>query len=126
MNRQYLCSNPGRIAAVRAAGQETPPRWFNGIAYLEVVHGQPRLLVHFVHDLGTVPAAPLTPANVEVRGGTRVRDPRVLGVSAAGLVLSVELDSIGDFSRYQLRLVASAGSDAPPDGIDPAGAAGKR
>lgn len=120
MNSQYLCSNPGRIAAVRAAGQEVPPRWFNGIAYLEVVHGQPRLLLHFVHDLATVPATPLTAANVEIRGGTRVRDPRVLGVAAAGEVLSVELDGIGDFSRYQLRLVASAGSDAPPDGIDPA------
>lgn len=120
MNSQYLCTNPGRIAAVRAAAQETPPRWFNGIEYLEVVHGQPRLLVHLVHDLATVPVLPLTAANVEIRGGTRVRDPRVLGVAAAGQVLTVELDSIGDFSRYQLRLVASAGSDAPPEGIDPA------
>jgi hypothetical protein len=120
MNSQYLCNHPGRIAAVRAAGQELPPRWFNGIASLEVVHGQPRLLLHFVHDLATVPTAPLTAANVEIRGGVRVRDPRVLGVSAAGLVLGLELDSIGDLSRYQLRLVASAGSDAPPDGIDPA------
>ena len=32
---QYLCSNLRRIAAVRAAALETPPRWFNGIAALE-------------------------------------------------------------------------------------------
>lgn len=120
MNSQYLCSNPGRIAAVRQAAQADPPRAFNGIEYLEVVHGQPRLLLHFVHDLSFAPAAPLAASNIEIRGGVRVRDPQAIGVSASGDVLTVELDSIGDFSRYQLRLVASAGSDAPPDGIDPA------
>ncbi|MFT3718305.1 putative baseplate assembly protein [Pseudorhodoferax sp.] len=117
---QYLCTNPRRIAAVRAAAAEAPPRWFNGIEYLEIVHGQPRLVLHFVHDLADAPAAPLAAANVEIRGGVRVRDPRVLGVAASGRQLAVELDGIGDFSRYELRLVASAGADAPPDGIDPA------
>ncbi|KQP12269.1 putative baseplate assembly protein [Pseudorhodoferax sp. Leaf267] len=117
---QYLCQNPGRVAAVRAAALASPPRLFNGIEYLEVVHGQPRLLLHCVHDLATVPLVPLTPSNVEIRGGVRVRDPQVVNVSAAGDVLTVEVDRIGDFSRYTLRLVASAGSDAPPDGIDPA------
>jgi hypothetical protein len=117
---QYLCSNPGRIAAVRQAAQADPPRAFNGIEYLEVVHGQPRLLLHFVHDLAFAPAAPLSASNVEIRGGVRLRDPQVIGVAASGSVLTVELDSIGDFSRYRLRLVASAGSEAPPEGIDPA------
>lgn len=120
MNSQYLCQQPARIAALRAAAQETPPRWFNGIEYLEVVHGQPRLVLHFVHDLANAPAAALTAGQVEIRGGVRVRDPKVLGVSASGRQLTLDLDSIGDFSRYQLRLVASAGSDAPPPGIDPA------
>ncbi|SFL96666.1 putative baseplate assembly protein [Variovorax sp. OV329] len=120
MNSQYLCSNPGRIAAVRQAALADPPRVFNGIEYLEVVHGQPRLMLHFVHDLAFAPAAPLVPGNIEIRGGVRLRDPQAIGVSASGDVLTVELDGIGDFSRYQLRLVASAGSDAPPDGIDPA------
>lgn len=120
MNSQYLCRQPGRVAALRAAAQEAPPRWFNGIEYLEVVHGQPRLVLHFVHNLSDAPAAPLTAAHVEIRGGVRVRDPKVLGVSASGRQLAVELDSIGDFSSYRLRLVASAGSDAPPAGIDPA------
>ena len=117
---QYLCRNPGRIAAVRAAALASPPRWFNGIEYLEVAPDQRRLALHFVHDLATVPLLPLLPSNIEVRGGVRVRDPKVVSVSAAGSVLTVEVESIGDFSRYALRLVASAGSDAPPDGIDPA------
>src|SRR5574337_2208316 len=118
--QQYLCGNPRRIAALRAAAQEAPPRWFNGIEYLEVIHGAPRLVLHFVHDLSKAPAAPLTAGNIEIRGGQRVRDPRVLNVSASGKQLAVELDDSGDFSRYTLRLVASAGADAPPDGIDPA------
>lgn len=117
---QTLCQNPGRVAAVRAAALASPPRLFNGIEYLEVAPGQRRLLLHFVHDLASVPLVPLLPANIEIRGGVRVRDPGVLSVSAAGSVLTVEVDRIGDFSRYALRLVASAGSDAPPDGIDPA------
>ncbi|MFT3815291.1 MAG: putative baseplate assembly protein [Acidovorax sp.] len=119
-SHQYLCRNPRRIAAVRAAAQEAPPRWFNGIEYLEVIHGEPCLVLHFVHDLGQAPAAPLAAGNVEVRGGRRVRDPRVLGVAASGNRLAVELDGSGDFSQYTLRLVASADSDVPPEGIDPA------
>jgi len=118
--QQYLCSNPRRVAVLRAAALETPPRWFNGIEYLEVIHGQPRLVLHFVHDLSKAPAAALTAGNVEVLGGERVRDPRVLNVTASGRQLAVELDDSGDFSRYTLRLVASAGADAPPAGIDPA------
>jgi len=120
MNSQYLCANPGRIAALRQAAQAVPPRAFNGIEYLEVVHGEPRLLLHFVHALSFAPAAPLLAGNIEIRGGVRVRDPKAIGVTASGDTLAVELDGIGDFSRYSLRLVASAGSDAPPDGIDPA------
>ncbi len=81
--QQYLCKNPRRIAALRAAALETPPRWFNGIEYLEVMHGEPRLVLHFAHDLSQAPAVPLAASNVEVRGGQRVRDPRVLNVAAS-------------------------------------------
>ena len=35
-------------------------------------------------------------------------------------MLTVEVATAGDFSRYLLRLVASAGVAAPPVGIDPA------
>ncbi|MBS0465698.1 MAG: putative baseplate assembly protein [Proteobacteria bacterium] len=118
--QQFLCSNPRRVAALRAAAQETPPRWFNGIDYLEVVHGAPRLVLSFVHDLSKAPPTPLAAGNVEILGGERVQGLRVLGVSASGKQLTVELDGVGDFSRYQLRLVAGPATDAPPAGIDPA------
>lgn len=118
--QQYLCSNPRRAAALRAAAQELPPRWFNGIEYLEVIHGAPRLMLYFVHDLSKAPPAPLAAINVEILGGHRVQGLRVLNVAASGNQLTVELDGIGDFSCYTLRLVAGPGADAPPAGIDPA------
>lgn len=120
MSAPYLCAAPGRVAALRAAAAASPPVLLNGIQYLEVEPGQRRLRVHFVQSLALVPAAPLTPANVEIRGGARVRDPAVTAVAAAGEVLTVDVATAGDFSRYRLRLVASAGTGAPPDGIDPA------
>ena len=91
----------------------------NGIDFLEVEDGQTTLLVTFVHDLGIVPSAPLTQDNVEIRGGVRIRDPRVLQVTASANVLQVTVAAPGDFSPYVLRLVRSAAGDDPPDGIDP-------
>jgi hypothetical protein len=120
MTGQYLCQAPGRIDALRAAALASPPRLLNGIHFLEVSPDQRRLEVHFVHPLALVPAAPLTIANVEIRGGVRVRDPAVTGLSWQDHVLTVEVATAGDFSRYVLRLVASAGVAAPPAGIDPA------
>ncbi|MGH8720339.1 MAG: putative baseplate assembly protein [Burkholderiales bacterium] len=120
MTGRYLCQAPGRIDALRAAAQASPPRLLNGIHFLEVSPDQRRLEVHFVHPLDRVPAAPLTIANVEIRGGVRVRDPAVTGLHWQDDVLTVELATAGDFSRYVLGLVASAGVAAPPVGIDPA------
>ncbi len=120
MSGQYICSAPGRVDALREAAHAIPPRLLNGITYLEVLAGQRRLEVHFVHPLDRVPAAPLTIANVEIRGGVRVRDPQVTGISWHADVLLVDLAGAGDFSRYVLRLVADAGQAAPPTGIDPA------
>jgi hypothetical protein len=88
--------------------------------YLEVAPSQRRLEIHFVHSLDLVPASPLTVANVEIRGGVRVRDPQVTGIAWHDEVLLVDVASAGDFSRYVLRLVANAGAAAPPAGIDPA------
>ena len=117
---QYVCQAPGRVDALRDAARSSPPRLINGIQYLEVAPGQRRLDVTFVHSLDLVPVVPLTKANVEISGGTRVRDPAVTGISWADNVLSVEVATAGDFSTYTLRLVASAGVAAPPQGIDPA------
>ena len=121
MSAQYVCQAPGRVEALRDAALASPPRLLNGIEYLEVAPDQRRLEVHFVHPLDLVPAAPLQTANVEIRGGERVRDPAGHRRSAgSGDVLSVEVATPGDFSIYTLRLVASAGVAAPPEGIDPA------
>lgn len=119
MTGPYTCTSPGRVTALRRAA-ESAGVVLNGIDYLEVRPGQRRLDVHFVFPLDQAPAAPLTAGNVEIRGGSRVRDPAVTAVSALGEVLTVEVATAGDFSRYQLRLVASAGVAAPPAGIDPA------
>ncbi len=120
MNARYVCRAPGRVDALRAAALASPPRLLNGIEFVEVTPDQRRLEVHFVHPLALVPAAPLAAANVEIRGGVRVRDPAVTAVHASGDVLSVDVATAGDFSTYRLRLVASAGSAAPPPDIDPA------
>jgi hypothetical protein len=105
---------------LREAARASPPRLLNGIDYLEVAPSQRRLQVHFVHPLALVPGAPLQPANVEIRGGVRVRDPRVTAVASSGDVLSVDVAAVGDFSIYSLSLVASEGTAQPPPGIDPA------
>jgi len=120
MSSQYVCRSPGRAQALLDAATASPPRLLNGIQYVEVASNQRRLDVHFVHALSLVPSAPLQVSNVEIRGGVRVRDPRVTGVSVSGNVLSVDVASAGDSSIYTLRLVANAGVVAPPEGIDPA------
>ncbi|MBP2302794.1 putative baseplate assembly protein [Azospirillum picis] len=120
MTGQYFCHAPGRVVALREAAAGSPAVLLNGIHFLEVDPGQRRLRVHFVHPLDLVPAAPLTPANVEIRGGARVRNPAVTAIAPENEVLTVDVATAGDFSRYRLRLVASAGTGVPPDGIDPA------
>jgi hypothetical protein len=120
MSSAYICRSPGREQALLDAAKQSPPQLLNGIQYLEVAPGQRRLDVHFLHSLTLVPTAPLETFNVEIRGGVRVRDPQVTGISSSGRVLSVDVASAGDFSIYTLRLVANAGVAAPPEGIDPA------
>src|SRR5206468_2786476 len=96
----------------------SPPA-LNGIEFLEVDDLQTTLVLTFVHDLSGIPATPLTITNVEIRGGVRVKNPRVTHVSAAGQLLFVTVATPGDFSPYLLRLVKSPASDEPPAGIDP-------
>jgi hypothetical protein len=115
MRAQYFCQFRGRVGALRA--MSPPP--LNGIEYLEVAEGHKRLEVHFVHTVVSSPPL-LTASNVEIRGGVRVRDPKVKRIEIQDEVLTVEVDRPGDFSRYLLRLVASASEDRPPQGIDPA------
>ena len=119
---QYRCDNERRREVVRAAGT------LNGIDYVEVGPGQTWLQVVFLQPLpgtggGAVPAAPaLTPANLIIAGGTRVRGIRVTSVNAAANVLTVGVDRPGDFSAYELELVdplAAGRPQPPPAGFDP-------
>lgn len=101
----------------------------NGIDWLEVVSADQRTLeVHLLHPApgqpGGVPGgAPWTPENVRVTGGERITGIAVTGLAVSGDVLTVTVDTAGDFSPYRLRLVAAGTDDTPPPGVDPALAA---
>ncbi|CAN5908953.1 putative baseplate assembly protein [soil metagenome] len=131
MSTQYRCGTEQRRLAVRTTlgADGLPVR--NGIDYLEVTSADQRTLeLVFLHPLpgepdgvpaATDPANPpvLTPNNLVIEGGVRVRDIAVESVAAAGSVLTVTVDRAGDFSTYTLRLVAGLGSEEPPSGFDP-------
>ncbi len=109
-----------RVRAVRAV--ET----VNGIDWLEVATGEQRQLeVTFVHPLpgepGAVPAgqAALGLANIRIAGGVRVTGIRVTGVVADGRTLTITVDRAGDYSLYELAVVAGPDGSAPPPGFDP-------
>jgi hypothetical protein len=121
MTTQYLCQNENRRQAVR---DQLPPT-LNGIDFLEVVSADQRTLeVRFLHNLPgqptPVPVAPLlTSQNFVITGGVRVRGIKVVTVSVANQIVTLGVDTRGDFSRYRLRLVTSATNPVPPPGFDP-------
>jgi hypothetical protein len=117
MQTQYFCKAERRVAMLRDLAGSPPA--LNGIEFLEVDDRQTLLVVTFVHDLASAPPAPLTVANVEIRGGVRVTNPRVTHVASSGRTLLVTVATPGDFSPYVLRLVQSAAGDDVPAGIDP-------
>ena len=115
------CAEPGRVAATRASP-------YNGIEFLEVIDraGAAPLLrqrVLKIHLLKARGALALSPANVRIEGGQRIRGITVQAVDAPpgpdGKVFTVQVDQPGDFSPYTLRLVGNAGDPGPPSGIDP-------
>jgi hypothetical protein len=119
----YACCDDQRRVAVEGSA-------LNGIDYLEVLdrdaptaaERQRTLLVRFVN----APAPALTPANLKLDGGERIRGIQPTGTAidpADNHVLRVAVDQPGDFSMYTLRLVQAADSPAPPTSIDPALAA---
>ncbi len=131
---RYLCCDERRLDAIRKVGA------LNAIAYLEVSDSDAptpalRQRTLFVRLLQSAPG--LQVANVVIAGGERVpavgvewvapADALPAGEDAAlvaGLedpstVLLVRTAGRGDFSRYVLSLVASAGSSQPPSGFDP-------
>jgi hypothetical protein len=112
-----VCTTARRRADAEAAG-------VNGIDSVEVVTAdQRRLELHFLMPLPGQLGGPASPIlgveNVRIDGGTRVLGVAVTAVAANADVLIVDVDRAGDFSTYTVRIVAAAGSDAPPTGFDP-------
>ncbi|WP_417067325.1 baseplate J/gp47 family protein [Niveibacterium terrae] len=129
-----FCSASARKSAIAGS-----PDW-NGLDFLHVVdepdqspaERQTLLLVHFVNELSE---GLLSAENLRITGGERIRDIEILAVeltptlvppgSPPGTaptrqpkVLSVKLAAPGDFSFYELRLVASDDERRPPAHID--------
>jgi hypothetical protein len=110
---QYLCATSRRREAVRSAIVDGRPL-LNGIDYLEVESADQRTLsVTCIHELaGPIP-------HLLIEGGTRITGIRAIERAVSGNVLTVRVNSAGDFSRYTLRLVRSAEDPQPPEGFDP-------
>jgi len=124
MKAQYRCQNQNRAKLI--VGKP-----LNGIDFLEVAGDQKTLKVTFVNPL----VAPLTPANLLISGGLRIKgatlatvegserviaegELRVASISVAGNELTVQVNQPGDFSTYTLRLVTSLVNLLPPTGYD--------
>jgi len=97
----------------------------NGIDFLEVLPGQTKLDVHFLHPLpGEAEGVPadglrLNRSHLRVEGGDRVRGIRVVTTSTSGRIITVTVSGPGDFSTYRLRLVDPV-TGRTPRGFDPA------
>jgi len=123
MNEATLtCQNEQRRYAVRANER------LNGLDYLEVeiVEESGRQQIFLcVHFLGPVPSPEqITIDSIRIEGGQRIRDVRAIGLSihvpedrSIDGCLRIEVDKLGDFSPYRLRVV-----NLPPQGnlqLDP-------
>lgn len=131
---KYFCCDLRRRTAVGAHPS------LNGIDFLEVSDDpldpveirQRTLIVHFLKPLSP---GELTPSNVRIEGGERIRDLAVARVTIGGFsspsgsplssplsgdprVLLVEVSAAGDFSTYKLRLVQQQTHSTPPAGFD--------
>ena len=117
----YFCCDDDRREAVR--GHPI----LNGIDFLEVVDSpampkaerQRTLRVYFLKPAGL---AGLTPDNIRIEGGERIRHVRAVRVTvdeAEAHALVVDVNEPGDFSTYTLRLITSAANPTQPPGFDP-------
>ena len=114
----YFCCDDVRRNAVRASAN------LNGIDVLEVLDSDAPVPAdrQRVLRLGFVkaPAPPgLTPANVVITGGERIRNVVADKVSYDGNVVVIHLNAYGDYSPYRLQLVGAAGSIFDAKTLDP-------
>ncbi len=113
----YLCCDEDRRNDVL-----THPT-LNGIDFVEVLDDDSMPLADRQRFLDAtllkLPAAPINEGNLRIDGGEAIRGISIIGVSASGQVLRVEVDRAGDFTPYTLRLVANTATDTPPPGYDP-------
>lgn len=99
----------------------------NGIDYLEVGADQQTLTLYFIHDLAgssnpqrvSADLDPLTVDNIQIMGGTRLRNLEITSINSVANELRIRLNQPGDYSPYTLKLVQSISSSEPPAGIDP-------
>ena len=131
---KFQCCDPRRLEVLAHSGSA------NAIEFIEVLDheappGVPRQCTLFVRLLR--PGFVLTPANLRISGGERIKTVGIAWCSPAnalppqaepGLVdgvddlprtLVVRTDSAGDFSIYTLDIVASIDDNNPPAGFDP-------
>lgn len=131
---KYFCCDLRRRSAVQAHPT------LNGIDFLDVsddpsdpVDVRQRTLL--VHLLKPISPGVLTPQNVRIEGGERIRNIAVTRATVGGFssppasplssplsgdprVLIVEVSARGDFSTYTLRLVQDLTHTDPPAGFD--------
>lgn len=134
----YTCCEENRRASV-----DSHPT-LNGIDWLEVLDTEapftsPRQRTLMLRLLKSVPAG-ITPENLRITGGERIRDPGIEWVGVASApppeatvpeqaffttldepdhILLIRTTTAGDFSTYQLSLAADSISDAPLTDFDP-------
>lgn len=115
---RYSCCDHLRRSAVEGSNR-------NGIDFLEVLdHDAPSLaerqrtlFVHFINS----PAPQLTPDNIVISGGERIRDIEAVSTAPNDTddrIVAVKVDQPGDFSRYTLSIVQDRLNPEPPAGID--------
>jgi hypothetical protein len=116
----YFCCDERRRSAVRLHPT------LNGIDFIEVVdreatdraERQRVLRLHLLKKLELPAGRSLTADNIEIDGGVRIIDPRPDSVPQVDEdLITVHVDSPGDFSTYTLRLIEENGN--PLAGFDP-------
>jgi len=120
--------NPARLncqTVLRRHDVQNTPTW-SGLDYLEVSDNQRTLTVYF---LGKAPEK-IERSNLRINGGRRIQNIRVLDVEVireedpeVDDAMVVTVDRVGDFSQYQLRVVAAdeygQPTNQPLQGVDP-------